>query len=96
MTNDLVQHIEQNGVQCSNHLKDVVFDPIRSGIVSLTEAGNQMNSHSQDVIPNLTSDVDNIENPRKDVMDGFNRQVKEVAANLSSGQEKIQMMAKKQ
>eukprot|EP00957_Ditylum_brightwellii_P098969 7539151-Ditylum_brightwellii.AAC.1 len=22
MTNDLVQHIEQNGVQCSDHLKD--------------------------------------------------------------------------
>eukprot|EP00957_Ditylum_brightwellii_P040417 3058471-Ditylum_brightwellii.AAC.1 len=42
------------------------------------------------------SDVDNIKNPRKDVMDGFNRQVKEVVANLSSDQEKIQMMAKKQ
>eukprot|EP00957_Ditylum_brightwellii_P147857 11259207-Ditylum_brightwellii.AAC.1 len=66
MTNDLVQHIEQNGVQCSNHLKEVVFDPIRSGIVSLIETGNQMHSHLQDVIPNLMSDVDNIKNPRKD------------------------------
>eukprot|EP00957_Ditylum_brightwellii_P161026 12259427-Ditylum_brightwellii.AAC.2 len=60
MTNDLVQHIEQNGVQCSDHLKDVVFDPIRSSIVLLTEAENQMHSHSQDVIPNLMSDVNNV------------------------------------
>eukprot|EP00957_Ditylum_brightwellii_P071913 5465913-Ditylum_brightwellii.AAC.1 len=66
MTNDLVQCIEQNRVQCSYHLKEVVFDPIRSGIVSLTKAGNQMHSHSQDVIPNLMSDIDNIKNPRKD------------------------------
>eukprot|EP00957_Ditylum_brightwellii_P170420 12972786-Ditylum_brightwellii.AAC.1 len=45
MTNDQVQCIEQNGVQCSTHLKEVIFDLIRSGIVSLIEAGNQMYSH---------------------------------------------------
>jgi len=96
-TNVIIKHVESDGAQCSDHLKDIVLKQTRDNIENLTEAGDQIYSYgAHGIIPKSMSDIDTIENPRKEVMNGLDKRVKEVTAGISTGQDKIKVIAGKQ
>uniref|UniRef100_A0A7S2EEJ6 Uncharacterized protein n=1 Tax=Ditylum brightwellii TaxID=49249 RepID=A0A7S2EEJ6_9STRA len=96
-TNVIIKHVESDGAQCSDHLKDIVLKQTRDNIENLTEAGDRIYLYgAQGIIPNSMSDIDTIENPRKEVMNGLDKRVKEVSAGISTGQEKIKVIAGEQ